>query len=98
MCEMLYLEILKHFRIMFLNVNSQKLNMPSSTEHNVIKGFSESGEISVHKGKGQTTVLDTCDRCRIENRHDSVIDITPWAQEYFQKSLSQRSPCHQKNT
>ncbi len=30
----------------------------------------------------------------ITHRHDSVIDITKWAQEYFQKPLSVNTICH----
>ncbi len=61
--------------------------------HNIIKSFRETGEISVHKRKGQRPLLDArgfraLRRHCITHRHDSVIDITKWAQEYFQKPLS----------
>ncbi len=62
--------------------------------HNIIRRFRETGEISVRKEQGRIPLLDVCDlraplrRHYITHRHDSVIDITKWAQEYFQKSLS----------
>ncbi len=61
--------------------------------HNIIKRFRETGEISVRKGQGRRPLLDarglrTLRRHCITHRHDSVIDITKWAQEYFQKPLS----------
>ncbi len=61
--------------------------------HNIIKRFRETGEISVCKGHGRRPLLDTRGlqthrRHCITKRHDSVIDITKWAQEYFQKPLS----------
>ncbi len=63
--------------------------------HNIIKRFRETGEISECKGQGQRTLLDALGlwalrRHYITHRHDSVIDITKWAQEYFQKPLSIR--------
>ncbi len=47
----------------------------------------------MHKGQGQRPLLDArglraLRRHCITHWHDSVIDITKWAQEYFQKSLS----------
>ncbi len=47
----------------------------------------------MHKGQGRRLLLDACGlralrRNCITHRHDSVIDITKWAQEYFQKPLS----------
>ncbi len=47
----------------------------------------------MRKGQGRRPLLDACglqalrQHC-ITHRHDSVIDITKWAQEYFQKPLS----------
>ncbi len=61
--------------------------------HNIIKRFRETGEISVRKGQGRRPMLDARglrglrQHC-ITHRHDPVIDITKWAQEYFQKPLS----------
>ncbi len=61
--------------------------------HNIIKRFRETGEISVRKGQGRRPLLDV--RClRVLRRRcithlpDSGIDITKWAQEYFQKPPS----------
>ncbi len=67
--------------------------------HNIIKSFRETGEISVRKGHVRRPLLDACGlralrRHCITHRHDSVIDITKWAQEYFQKPLSVNSICH----
>ncbi len=64
-----------------------------SSVHNIIKNFRETGEISVHKGQGQIPLLDArglraLRRHCIPHQHDSVIDFTKWAQEYFQKPLS----------
>ncbi len=70
---------------------AKALQISSSTEHN-IKSFRETGEISVRKGQGPRPLLDACglwalrQHC-ITHRHNSVIDITKWAQEYFQKPL-----------
>ncbi len=71
---------------------AKALQISSSTVHNIIKSFRETGEISVRKGQGQRPLLDACGlralrRHCITHRHDSVIDITKWAQEYFQKPL-----------
>ncbi len=59
------------------------------------------GEISVRKGPGRRPLLDARDlralrRHCITHRHDSVIDITKWAQEYFQKTIvgKHNPPCH----
>ncbi len=66
------------------------MRISSSTVHNIIQIFRE---ISVRKGQGRRPLLDACD-LRALRRHcithlpDSVIDITKWAQEYFQKPLS----------
>ncbi len=75
---------------------AKALQISSSTVHN-IKGFRETGEISVRKGQGRRPLLDArglraLRRHCITHRHDSVIDITKWAQEYFQKPLSVNNP------
>ncbi len=46
---------------------------------------------SIIKDLGQRPFLDVRGHC-ITHRHDSVIDITKWAQEYFQKPLSETQP------
>ncbi len=58
-----------------------------------MKRFRETGEISVRKGQGWRPLLDArglwaLRRHCITHWHDSVIDITKCAQEYFQKPLS----------
>ncbi len=72
---------------------TKTLQISSSTEHNIIKRFRVIGEISVCKGPGWRPLLDArglqaLRRHCITHLHDSVIDITKWAQEYFQKPLS----------
>ncbi len=82
----------------FLSVKLQRL-CQSSTVHNTIKRFRETGDISVHKGYGRRSLLDArglraLRRHCITHRHDSLIDIPKWAQEYFQKPLSVNTICH----
>ncbi len=77
---------------------AKALQMSSSTVHNIIKRFRETGEISVRKGQGRRPLLDArglraLRRHCITHRHDSVIDITKCAQEYFQKPLSVNTIC-----
>ncbi len=69
------------------------LKLSSSTVHNIIQRFRESGTISVRKGQGRKTILDARDlralrRHCITYRNATVMEITTWAQEYFQKTLS----------
>ncbi len=71
----------------------KSLKLSSSTVHNIIQRFRESGTISVRKGQGQKTILDARDlralrRHCITYRNATVMEITTWAQEYFQKTLS----------
>ena len=83
---------------MFKNNVSQRkvgrdLDNSSSTVHNIIKRFKESGGISVRKGQGRRPKLNNRDlrslrRHCIKNRHSSISDITTWAQNYFGKPLS----------
>ncbi len=93
-CERLCKKIVQYFKN---NVPQRQiakaLQISSSTVHNIIKRFRETGEISVCKGQGRRPLLDArglravIQHC-ITNQHDSVIDITKSAQEYFQKPLS----------
>ncbi len=75
-CERVRKKIVEYFKN---NVPQRQiakaLQNSSSTVHNIIKRFRETGEISVHKGQG-------------EDLYITNIDITKWAQEYFQKPLS----------
>lgn len=93
-CERVRKKIVEYFKN---NVPQRQiakaLQISSSTVHNIIKRFRETGEISVRKGQGRRPLLDArglraLRRHCITHRHDSVIDITKWAQEYFQKPLS----------
>ncbi len=77
---------------------AKALQISSSTVHNIIKRFRETEEISVRKGQGRRPLWDAhglraLRRHCITHRHDSVIDITKWAQEYFQKPLSVNTIC-----
>ncbi len=72
---------------------AKALQISLSTVHNIIKRFREAAEISMNKGQGRRPLLDTRgfqsfrQHC-ITDHHDSVIDITKWAQEYFLKPMS----------
>uniref|UniRef100_A0AAR2KXE1 Transposase Tc1-like domain-containing protein n=1 Tax=Pygocentrus nattereri TaxID=42514 RepID=A0AAR2KXE1_PYGNA len=72
---------------------AKTFKLSSSTVHNIIKRFRESGTIAVRKGQGRKTLLDAPDlralkRHCTSNRNATVKEITEWAQEYFQKALS----------
>ncbi|KAI4878397.1 hypothetical protein NFI96_006322 [Prochilodus magdalenae] len=72
---------------------AKTFKLSSSTVHNIIKRFRESGTITVRKGQGRKTLLDARDlralkRHCTSNRNATVKEITEWAQEYFQKALS----------
>ncbi|KAK3566921.1 hypothetical protein QTP86_004930 [Hemibagrus guttatus] len=72
---------------------AKSLKLSSSTVHNIIQRFRESGTISVPKGQGRKTILDARDlralrRHCLTYRNATVMEITTWAQEYFQKTLS----------
>ncbi len=72
---------------------AKSLKLSSSTVHNIIQRFRESGTISVRKGQGRKTILDARDlralrRHCITYRNATVMEITTWAQEYFQKTLA----------
>ncbi len=67
---------------------AKALPISSSTVHNNTKRFRETGEISVRKEQGRRLLLDALRWHCITHQLDSVIDITKWAQEYFQKPLS----------
>ncbi len=93
-CERLRKKIVEYFKNNAPQCQIAKaLQISSSTVHNIIKRFRETGEISVRKGQSRIPLLDARglralrQHC-ITHRHDSVIDITKWAQEYFQKPLS----------
>ena len=72
---------------------ARNLGISSSTVHNIIKRFRESGEITAWKRQGRKPTLNARDlrslrRHCIKNRHQCVKDITTWAQEHFRKPLS----------
>ncbi len=76
---------------------AKALQISSSTVHNIIKRFREHGEISVRMGQGcedlcwMPMVFGLADDTA--SLIDSVIHITKWAQEYFQKPLSVNTIC-----
>ncbi len=79
-CERVLKKIVEYFKN---NVHqcqiAKTLQISSSTVHNIIKGFRETGEISVRKGQGRRPLLDarglrTLRRHCISHRHDSVIN------------------------
>ncbi|CAN9507273.1 unnamed protein product [Ophioblennius macclurei] len=94
LCEKLRQKIVEQFSH---NVPQRKiaknLGIALSTVHNIIKRFRESGQISVRKGQGRKPILTGCDvqalrqHC-LENKLDSVVEITAWAQKRFGKTLS----------
>ena len=72
---------------------AKTFKLSSSTMHNIIKRFWESGTIAVRKGQGRKTLLDarvlrTLKRHCTSNRNATVKEITEWAKEYFQKASS----------
>ncbi len=92
-CERMRKKIVEHFKN---NVPQRQiakaLQISSFIAHNIIKIFWKTGEISVRKGQGRRPLfnahrLRALRRYCITPRHDSVIDYTKWAQEYFQKPL-----------
>lgn len=70
---------------------AQTVNVSSSTIQNIIKRSWECGEISVCKGRGPESALAACDlqalrqHC-IKREHESVNDVTAWAQQHLQKN------------
>ncbi len=101
-CERVHKMIAEYFKNNVLQRQIAKaLQISSSTVHNIIKRFRKAGEISVRKRQGQRPLLDArglraLRRHCITHWHDSVIDITKWAQEYFQKPLSVNTICRTK--
>ncbi len=93
-CERVCKKIVEYFNNNIPQCQIAKaLQISSSTVHNIIKRFREIGEISVRKGQGWRPLLDAhglraLRRHCVTHRHDSIIDITKWAQECFQKPLS----------
>ncbi len=83
-CERVHKKIVEYFKTTFLNIKLQRL----CKSHHLLR--ITSGEIYVCKGQGRRPLLDACGfrafDC-IAHQHDSVIDITKWAQEYLQKPL-----------
>uniref|UniRef100_A0A3B4CB63 Transposase Tc1-like domain-containing protein n=1 Tax=Pygocentrus nattereri TaxID=42514 RepID=A0A3B4CB63_PYGNA len=93
LCERLREQIVQQFKNNFSQCAiARTLGISSSTAHNIIIRFRESGEISASKRQGRKPTLSARDlrslrRHCIKNRHHSVMDITTWAQEHFRKPL-----------
>ncbi len=98
-CERVRRKIVEYFKNNVLQCQIAKaLQISYSTVPNIIKRFRETGEIDVRKRQCWRPLLDArglraLRRHCINHRHDSVIDITKWAQEYFQKPLSVNKIC-----
>ncbi len=80
-------------KTMFLNIKLQRLCKSHHLQCITSSKDSEKLEKSLRKGQGRRPLLDArglqaLRRHCITHQHDSVIDITKWAQEYFQKPLS----------
>lgn len=72
--------------------------MPPCTAHNIVRRSRECGRISARKGQGRKSVLDARDLWALEggciqNRQDSVLEITAWAEDHFQKQDKMRFIC-----
>ncbi len=86
----------KYCWILYKQCSSNKLQRLCKSHHLqciTSSKDSEKLEKSLCKGQGRRPLLDarglrTLSRHCVTHRHDSVIDITKWAQEYFQKPLS----------
>ncbi len=92
-CERVHKKMWNTLKTIFLNVKLQKaLQISSSTVHNIIKRFRETREISVRKGQGRRPLLMPMVFGPSDDTASLIgmildIDITKWAQEYFQKPL-----------
>ncbi len=100
-CERVRKKIVEHFaiwhwRMLFLKA----LEISSSTVHNIIKRFRETGEIFLRKGQGQSLLLDARGlwarrRHCITHLHYSVIDITMGQGILPEITVSKHNPlCH----
>ncbi len=72
---------------------AKSLKLSSSTVHNIIQRFRESGTISVRRVKAgkpywMPMIFVALRRHCITYRNATVMEIKTWAQEYFQKTLS----------
>ncbi len=98
-CERVCKKIVEYFKNNVPQCQIAKaLQISSSTVHDIIKRFRETGVISMCNGQGRRPLLDArglraLRRHCINHRHDSVIDITKWAQKYFQEPLSVNTIC-----
>ena len=100
LCPQLREKIVEQFKnIISQSKIARNLGISTSTVHNIIKRFRESGEITARKRHGRKPRLNDCDlrslrRHCLKNRHECVKDITKWAQENFRKPLSVNTVCH----
>lgn len=72
---------------------ARKFKLSSSTVHNIIKRYRESGEIIVRKGQGRKPILNAralriFRRHCVTHRNSTITDIATWAREFFGKPLS----------
>ncbi len=78
-CERVRKKIVEYFKTTFLNVKLQRL-----CKSYYLQCITSSKDLEKLDARGLRALKRHC----ITHRHDSVIDITKWAQEYFQKPLS----------
>ncbi len=93
-CERVHEMIVKYFK----NVKLQRLCKSHHLQCTTSSIDSEKLDKSLHKGQGRRPLLNTrglqaLRRHCITHQHDSIIDITKWAQEYFQKPLLVNTIC-----
>ncbi len=69
-CERVRKKIVEYFKNKVPQCQIAKaLQISPSTVHNIIKRFRETGEISVHKGRGWRPLLDAICRCQLKLYH-----------------------------
>lgn len=68
---------------------AKNLTLLPSIVHNTVKGFRDSGEISVCKGQGQKPLLNVCDLTALSmrNSHATMMNIATRVWEYIGKLL-----------
>ncbi len=94
-CERVHTKMVEYFKNNIPHWQIAKaLQISSSTVYNIFKRLRETGEISVQSPLLDAHGLRALRWHCITHRHDSVIDISKWAQEYIQKTLSVHTICH----
>lgn len=92
--EDLRVQIIEEFRNnMSQRAISRRLKLSTSTVHNIIKRYRESGEITVRKGQGRKPILNAralriLRRHSVTHRNATITDIATWARTFFGIPLS----------